>query len=58
MINSMGPLWDGNEVWLIAAGGITFAAFPTVYAVMFSTLYSALMPDADSFRIDFKRCFI
>ncbi|MBW1983192.1 MAG: cytochrome d ubiquinol oxidase subunit II [Deltaproteobacteria bacterium] len=43
MINSMGPLWDGNEVWLIAAGGITFAAFPTVYAVMFSSLYSALM---------------
>ena len=43
MINSVGPLWDGNEVWLIAAGGITFAAFPTVYATMFSSLYSALM---------------
>jgi len=43
MINSMGPLWDGNEVWLIAAGGVTFAAFPAVYAVMFSSLYSALM---------------
>jgi cytochrome d ubiquinol oxidase subunit II len=43
MINSMGPLWDGNEVWLITAGGVTFAAFPTVYAVMFSSLYSALM---------------
>jgi cytochrome d ubiquinol oxidase subunit II len=42
-INSMGPLWDGNEVWLITAGGVTFAAFPTVYAVMFSSLYSALM---------------
>ena len=39
----MGPLWDGNEVWLIAAGGITFAAFPAFYAVMFSSLYSALM---------------
>jgi cytochrome bd ubiquinol oxidase subunit II len=43
MINSMGPLWDGNEVWLLTAGGVTFAAFPTVYAVMFSSLYSALM---------------
>ena len=43
MINSMGPLWDGNEVWLLTAGGVTFAAFPTVYAVMFSSLYTALM---------------
>lgn len=43
MLNSVGPLWDGNEVWLITAGGVTFAAFPTVYAVMFSSLYSALM---------------
>jgi cytochrome bd ubiquinol oxidase subunit II len=43
MIHSMGPLWDGNEVWLLTAGGVTFAAFPTVYAVMFSSLYSALM---------------
>jgi len=43
MLNAMGPLWDGNEVWLITAGGVTFAAFPTVYAVMFSSLYSALM---------------
>ncbi len=43
MINSLGPLWDGNEVWLITAGGVTFAAFPAVYAVMFSSLYSALM---------------
>lgn len=43
MINSMGPLWDGNEVWLITAGGVTFAAFPKVYSVMFSSLYSALM---------------
>jgi cytochrome bd ubiquinol oxidase subunit II len=40
---AMGPYWDGNEVWLIAAGGVTFAAFPTTYAVMFSGLYSALM---------------
>jgi len=43
MINSIGPLWDGNEVWLITAGGVTFAAFPILYAVMFSSLYSALM---------------
>ena len=40
---AMGPFWDGNEVWLITAGGVTFAAFPTAYAVMFSGLYSALM---------------
>lgn len=39
----MGPFWDGNEVWLITAGGVTFAAFPTTYATMFSGLYSALM---------------
>ncbi len=43
MITAMGPLWDGNEVWLLTAGGVTFAAFPKVYAVMFSSLYSALM---------------
>ena len=41
--NAMGPLWDGNEVWLITAGGATFAAFPTTYAVMFNGLYSALL---------------
>lgn len=43
MYNSVGPLWDGNEVWLITAGGVTFAAFPLMYATMFSSLYSALM---------------
>jgi cytochrome d ubiquinol oxidase subunit II len=41
--NSMGPYWNGNEVWLITAGGVTFAAFPKTYAVMFSSLYSALL---------------
>ncbi len=41
--NSMGPVWDGNEVWLITAGGATFAAFPTTYAVMFSSLYTPLL---------------
>jgi len=40
---SLGPVWGGNEVWLIAAGGATFAAFPAAYAVMFSSLYSALL---------------
>jgi len=40
---SIGPFWDGNEVWLITAGGVTFAAFPHTYAVLFSSLYSALM---------------
>jgi cytochrome d ubiquinol oxidase subunit II len=43
LVNSMGPFWDGNEVWLITAGGVTFAAFPTAYAVMFSALYTPLM---------------
>jgi cytochrome d ubiquinol oxidase subunit II len=40
---AMGPHWDGNEVWLITAGGVTFAAFPAAYAALFSGLYSALM---------------
>ena len=43
MINAMGPFWDGNEVWLLTAGGVTFAAFPRTYAVMFSGLYTPLM---------------
>jgi cytochrome bd ubiquinol oxidase subunit II len=43
LINTVGPVWDGNEVWLITAGGATFAAFPTTYALMFSNLYSALI---------------
>ena len=43
MYNSIGPFWDGNEVWLITAGGATFAAFPTTYAVMFSALYTPLL---------------
>ena len=41
--NSIGPFWDANEVWLITAGGVTFAAFPTTYAVMFSALYTPLL---------------
>jgi cytochrome bd ubiquinol oxidase subunit II len=43
LIRTIGPVWDGNEVWLITAGGATFAAFPTTYALMFSYLYSALL---------------
>ena len=42
-INTIGPLWDGNEVWLIVAGAATFAAFPGWYATMFSGLYLALV---------------
>lgn len=42
IFNAAGPFWDGNEVWLITAGGVTFAAFPLAYAVMFSALYAPL----------------
>lgn len=42
MINTVGPVWDGNEVWLLVAGGATFAAFPLWYATMFSGYYLAL----------------
>ncbi len=42
-INTIGPWWDGNEVWLIVAGAGTFAAFPAWYATMFSALYLALL---------------
>lgn len=41
--NATGPFWDGNEVWLITAGGVTFAAFPAAYATLFSALYTPLM---------------
>ena len=43
MINTIGPVWDGNEVWLLTAGGATFAAFPLWYASMFSGFYLALL---------------
>jgi cytochrome d ubiquinol oxidase subunit II len=43
LLNSIGPVWNGNEVWLLTAGGATFAAFPTTYALMFSYLYTALL---------------
>ena len=42
LINTIGPVWDGNEVWLLTAGGATFAAFPNWYASLFSGFYLAL----------------
>lgn len=42
VIQTIGPVWDGNEVWMITAGGALFAAFPHVYATMFSAFYLAL----------------
>jgi len=43
MFETIGPVWDGNEVWLVTAGGATFAAFPDWYATMFSGFYLALL---------------
>jgi cytochrome d ubiquinol oxidase subunit II len=43
MFESIGPVWDGNEVWLVVAGGATFAAFPAWYGTMFSGFYLALL---------------
>jgi cytochrome bd ubiquinol oxidase subunit II len=43
MLNSIGPVWDGNEVWLVTGGGALFAAFPEVYATVFSGFYSAFI---------------
>lgn len=43
VLNTIGPVWDGNEVWLITAGGALFAAFPEWYASMFSGFYFALL---------------
>lgn len=43
LLGSIGPFWDGNEAWLIAAGGVTFAAFPAAYATLFSAFYTPLM---------------
>jgi cytochrome bd ubiquinol oxidase subunit II len=42
-LNSIGPVWDGNEVWLVLGGGVLFAAFPMVYASLFSGFYLAMM---------------
>ena len=43
LINTIGPVWDGNEVWLLVAGGATFAAFPSWYASLFSASYLPLL---------------
>jgi len=43
LINSIGPVWDGNEVWLVTGGGALFAAFPNVYATVFSGFYLAFI---------------
>ncbi|RAM37617.1 cytochrome d ubiquinol oxidase subunit II [Arthrobacter globiformis] len=43
LLNTIGPVWDGNEVWLLTAGGATFAAFPFWYASLFSALYLPLL---------------
>jgi len=43
MMNAIGPLWDGNEVWLVTFGGALFAAFPVAYATAFSAFYTAFM---------------
>lgn len=42
-LNAIGPVWDGNEVWLLTGGGALFAAFPVVYATVFSAFYLAMM---------------
>src|SRR5271168_3707263 len=42
VINSVGPVWEGNQVWLILGGGAIFAAWPTLYAVAFSGFYLAM----------------
>src|SRR5689334_24869510 len=42
-LNAIGPIWDGNEVWLVTFGGAMFAAFPEAYATVFSGYYGAFM---------------
>ena len=48
VIRTIGPVWDGNEVWLLVAGGATFAAFPEWYATLFTGFYLALLADPAS----------
>src|SRR5471030_260002 len=43
VINTVGPVWEGNQVWLILGGGAIFAAFPPIYAVAFSGFYLAML---------------
>jgi cytochrome bd ubiquinol oxidase subunit II len=54
MIHTIGPVWDGNEVWLLVAGGATFAAFPEWYATLFSGFYLPLLRDPG--RADRAQC--
>ena len=42
LLNAIGPVWDGNEVWLVTGGGALFAAFPEAYATVFSGFYLAM----------------
>ena len=42
-LNAIGPIWDGNEVWLVTFGGALFAAFPEAYATIFSAFYIVFM---------------
>ena len=64
LINTIGPVWDGNEVWLLTAGGATFAAFPNWYATLFSGFYlplflilAALIFRGVAFEFRAKRAF-
>jgi cytochrome d ubiquinol oxidase subunit II len=43
LLNSIGPVWDGNEVWLVLGAGVLFAVFPLAYASLFSGLYLAFV---------------
>src|SRR6187431_1508929 len=43
MLNSIGPVWDGNEVWLVTGGGALFAGFPDMYATILSSFYEPVM---------------
>ena len=43
MLNAIGPVWDGNEVWIVIVMGGMFAGFPTVYATVFSGFYTLMM---------------
>src|ERR1035437_987111 len=52
VLNAIGPVWDGNEVWLITGGGALFAAFPTVYGTVFSGFYLAMMLLLGALTID------
>src|ERR1700755_3630145 len=51
LINTIGPVWDGNEVWLLVAGGATFAAFPEWYATLFSGFLLALLAIPGAFIV-------